>query len=166
MDHGQIERRFHPVGRIIQNRLSPRRIRSVIVAVQSRTHREEIPQRHRRLARVRIGIARVAHLRQHAFIHSGQRSTIDGDTGQRADNRLGRRTKLMRPVDVISVEIFLHHQFAVLVEQHTVDILVGAVENAAHNRIGRRHTQVRVRDIANGNPVMQVGRYMVVIVRG
>ena len=166
MNHRQIERRLHPVGTIVQNRLSPRRIRSVIVAVQARTHRQKIPQCHRRLARVRIRITRVTHVRQHSLIHSGQRSLIDRDAGQRTHNRLRRRTKLVRPVDVVSVEIFLHHQVAVLVEQHTVNIFVGAVQNAAHDCVGRSHTQCRVSDIANSNPIMQVGRHMVVIVRG
>ena len=114
----------------------------MVVAVQTRTHGEEVAHRHRCFARVGVGIARVAHQRQNSFVRSGKGASINGDASKCADNRLGCGPQLMGTLRAVAVEVLFHHQLSILVEKHAVNIFVGAVEDGAHNRFCRRDSEV------------------------
>ena len=166
VDHRQIESRLDPVGLVINLCLAPRGRRAMVVAVQPGAHGKEIIQCNGCLARVGMVIGLIAHQRQHALVDACEGATVDGDARKRADDGLGCRTELLCATRTVAIEVLFEHQFAMLVEQDAVHPFVSSVEDGAHDGASCRDSKIRLRDISDGDSVMQVGWRIVAIVEG
>ena len=71
----------------------------------------------------------------------------------------------MRTLRVIAVEVLLQDELSALIEEHAVDVLVGAIENAVYDGVGCGDAEAGVSDVSNRNAVVEIGGRMITIVR-
>ena len=107
----------------------------MVVAVEAGAHGKEVAEGDGGFAWVWRGVACVGHVGQDRLVCAGERAAIDCYAGEGADDGFGGGAEFVLTLNVVSVEVFFEYEAAVLVEENAVDILVGAVEYAAHDSV-------------------------------